>query len=91
MISTTAIEIKILKPVLNTLPVKTHAWHFLGIERIRRCIRTYVFLSILPAMLLPVADVSLAADDAFLPCYLTNPTHVQFDSDRMKTPDMETC
>lgn len=42
-------------------------------------------------MLLPVADISVAADDAFLPCYLTDPTHVQLDSGRMKTPDMETC
>ena len=60
-------------------PVATPARHFLGIEQIRLGIRTYVSLSILPAMLLSVADISVAADDAFIPCCLTYPTYVQLD------------
>ena len=72
-------------------PAATPARHFLGIEQIRLGILTYVSLSILPVILLPVADISVAADDAFLPCYLTDSTDVQLDSNRMKTQYMETC
>ena len=69
--------------------LQTHAWHLLGIEQNRSCTRTYVCLSILPEILLPAADVSVAADDNVVPPNLTCATNIQLDLDLVKTPGME--
>ena len=70
--------------------MQIHAWHLLGVEQNRSCTLTYVCLSIQPAILLPAADVTVAADDNLLPPNLTGATNVQLDLNRVKTPGMET-
>ena len=82
MRSTTPIEIKVLKSTLYVLRLRNGLDVAYGLA---------VCPSILPAMLLPVADVSMAANDADLKLYLFCPTNAQSDSDRVKTPTREAC